>query len=92
MVVKVGIDRVPRRVLFTAATDLNNHPLLLRLFTSNDEDDPGRLSVAGVSLELQFGTEVGGPFEGFEIDDSAASTAPAFSAVALSGLGKYLHS
>jgi hypothetical protein len=83
-------DGVPRRVLFAAATALSNSPLLPRLFTFADDDDPGPLSVDWVPLEL----EVGDTFKGFEIDDDAAATAAAFAAAALStlfknGLGKF---
>ena len=74
----------------------NSNALLPRLFTFDDDDDPGPLSIDWVPLELEFGPEVEDTFERFEIDDDAAATAAAFAA-ALStlfknGLGKIFSS
>lgn len=80
--------------MFAAATALNNPPLLPRLFTFDDDDDEGSLSVKCGPLELELDPELGGIFEGFELDNDAAATAAAFAAGALStlfknGLGKF---
>ena len=83
----------PSPSIVGSATALNNNALLPCLFTFDDDDDPGPLSIDWVPLELEFGPEVEDAFERFEIDDDAAATAAAFAAAALStlfknGLGK----
>jgi hypothetical protein len=60
------------------AIALSNTPQLLRLFTFDDDDNPGPLSVDRVPLELGFGTEVGDTFEGFEMDGNAAALSTLF--------------
>ena len=75
-------EDVDRRGPSSSIDHSSNNPLLLRPFTFDDDDDPGSLSVGWVPLELEFGTEVGDTFKGFEID------AAAFSAAALSALFK----
>ena len=68
-------DRVPRRVLFAAATALNNNPPLPCLFTDDDDDPgPGPPSVdcgAFSPLELEFDT-----VEEFKEIDNDAVAAP----------------
>lgn len=44
--------------MFAAATSLSNSPLPPRLFTFDDDDDAGPLSVDWAPLELEFGPEV----------------------------------
>ena len=51
--VEDDVDGVPLRVLFAAATTLNNPPLLPRLFTF-DGDDESSLSVECGPLELEL--------------------------------------
>ncbi|KIM43461.1 hypothetical protein M413DRAFT_25824 [Hebeloma cylindrosporum] len=77
--------RVTRRALMTAAIALSSKPLLLHHFTFDDDDDPGPLSVDRGPFKLEFGTEVGDTFEGFEMDDNAA----ALSALFKNGIGKF---
>ena len=64
------VDGVPRRVLFAF----------------DDDDDPGPLSPDCVPLKLEFGAEVGDTFEGFEVDDNAASLSTLFK----NGLGEFV--
>jgi hypothetical protein len=86
--VEDDVDGALRRVLFAAATALNNNPLLPRLFPFDDDDDPSPhpLSADCGPLELGFGPEA---VSTFELDEAAASFAAAFSALFKNGLGKF---
>jgi len=74
---------VPHRLLFAAATALNNNSLLPRLFPFDDDEDP---SPDPPSVDC-------GPLK-LELEEDAAAIAAAFAAAALStlfknGLGKF---
>jgi len=91
--VEDDVEGVPRRVLFAAATALNNSPLLPRLFPFDDDDDPSPdpLSADCGPWELGFGLQVP---RTFELDDDTTATAASLATAALStrfrnGLGRF---
>ena len=83
--------------MFAAETSLSNSPLPPHLFTFDDDDDAGPLSVDWAPLELEFGPEVEkaqrSKAHSKELKPTGVATAAAFAA-ALStpfknGLGKF---
>ena len=81
------INGLPHRVMLAAGTALSNNLLLARLLTFDDDPGPDSPSVDCAPLELEFSAAVGGTFEGFDIDDDAATAA--LSTLFKNGLGKF---